>query len=1100
MSGNLSVESRSFAAQRPSPKRRFGKIGRRTSDDGCQQSGSERTVTRQPCKSRLRNHSNRLSSVFLRGTSGSMASSVQSKKASTISTSTIAEDPSELSNHVTAPGVLKIFGSEICQGAHYKSVLATTQSSAKELVKEALERYGLSKEEADSYVLCDAIGCVSERQWKTEAFRVVGDNEKPLLLQSLWKPREGLARRFEIQKRSCVEERALRERDTVTAGINAQARKLQKSRSRVTSTLTERSGGRSKLWRSKSSTDMLDRDADKSPAHQSQNSLQIFEFPQTGPEQRHIEARSEEATTEALCEREAGEWEREETESSGDSGAQYSIHPPHDCPYLLLLRGRSHAQDFLIYLLTGPNITAGRTCDLNREPKVDIVLSADDILPTHCHFHRHQNGCPTTLLPCPSSVVTRNGEPLSSEVTLHSGDVIGLGHSYVFMFKEPAGSSQQDSFPSEPWLLLTHSPTAPDEVILCDTCLSTAASHGPPPAFRSSDGRELTIRFSPHALDDVAKEIVAMGLHSAHRPPLTVAFLLSTCIQYCATSLQASQLRRLLLLTASHLQSSVWELTRDLAAVQPEHLEAEELQSLKLDPVISGLRPLVVWMSNSLELLHFIQFQLPVLLDWRSRKEQSQVEDTEHSLVFQIYLSCVQSAVEEAVTVLEEIIMLAFQQCVYYITKVLYPLLPVVLDCNPFRGSPDTPEPTESAPVPGPPAVRVPQEVQQVVDVLDRTWRLLKESQLHPDISAQLVGYLFYFINASLFNSLMERGSEAGFYQWSRGVHLRASLDLILDWAHETGLGELALEQCLKLSCAINLLATPRKSLTKTDWSSLRSLYPALHPAQLHHLLSLYRPLSQDQSTWRPTAPEQDAARSTCDVLESFDTHHPLVVPDGGYHFHLEAPVCECECELREQLEELRHFICHTQTQIASKPDSSTPPPSPSAAGCCDSSSCDAVLLLSQKLHQLELQSRRDDSSGPKDLTKSCGTNGDVIREGESVCEAVADSSSVKTAPVQLKEEEEQEEVFSLELERGHRGIGLALVDSWDSAATVKGLFVRAVLPDSPAALSEKLLPGDRILAVNGVSLLGLDYHSGKELIQSSGDRVRLLVNRSDQT
>ena len=53
----------------------------------------------------------------------------------------VTEDPSELSNQITAPGILKIFGSEICEGAHYKSVLATTHSSAKELVKEALERF-----------------------------------------------------------------------------------------------------------------------------------------------------------------------------------------------------------------------------------------------------------------------------------------------------------------------------------------------------------------------------------------------------------------------------------------------------------------------------------------------------------------------------------------------------------------------------------------------------------------------------------------------------------------------------------------------------------------------------------------------------------------------------------------------------------------------------------------------------------------------------------------------------------------------------------------------------------------------------------------------
>lgn len=45
-----------------------------------------------------------------------------------------------------------------------------------------------------------------------------------------------------------------------------------------------------------------------------------------------------------------------------------------------------------------------------------------------------------------------------------------------------------------------------------------------------------------------------------------------------------------------------------------------------------------------------------------------------------------------------------------------------------------------------------------------------------------------------------------------------------------------------------------------------------------------------------------------------------------------------------------------------------------------------------------------------------------------------------------------------------------------DTNLRVKGIFIRAVVPDSPAARSGRLAPGDRILAVNGVSLLGLDY------------------------
>lgn len=82
-------------------------------------------------------------------------------------------------------------------------------------------RYGRGKEEAESFVLCDTIGSIGSHQWRTEGFRVVADNEKPLLLQSLWKPREGLARRFEIQRRSLVEEKASKDKDTVTAGTVA---------------------------------------------------------------------------------------------------------------------------------------------------------------------------------------------------------------------------------------------------------------------------------------------------------------------------------------------------------------------------------------------------------------------------------------------------------------------------------------------------------------------------------------------------------------------------------------------------------------------------------------------------------------------------------------------------------------------------------------------------------------------------------------------------------------------------------------------------------------------------------------------------------------
>lgn len=88
---------------------------------------------RQPAKSKIRRHNNRFSTVFKQSPSLQDRGRCSQQQGA-------GDDPAELSSQPSVPGILKIFGSDICQGTNYKSVLATTQSSAKELVKEALER------------------------------------------------------------------------------------------------------------------------------------------------------------------------------------------------------------------------------------------------------------------------------------------------------------------------------------------------------------------------------------------------------------------------------------------------------------------------------------------------------------------------------------------------------------------------------------------------------------------------------------------------------------------------------------------------------------------------------------------------------------------------------------------------------------------------------------------------------------------------------------------------------------------------------------------------------------------------------------------------
>ncbi|XP_067286323.1 ras-associating and dilute domain-containing protein isoform X2 [Pseudorasbora parva] len=994
-------------------RRRLSRLGRKTSSGSVQSSSSsgtgrstESVGIRQPAKSKIRRQQQRLSAVF------------GPRRASAEMTEAAADDPSELSNHVTAPGILKIFGTEICEGANYKSVLATTHSSAKELVKEALARYSLSKEEADEYVLCDVIGCVENQSWRTECVRVVGDHEKPLLLQSLWKPREGFARRFEIQQKATVEENNSKDKDTVTAGINAQARKLQKTRSRG-----------------------------KSVCDAKHNLLQSLSEPQLNGEAHSGRMDHPEADKAAQC------------PEAEDNRSQFSIHPPLDFPYFLLLQGFSHTQDFVIYPLLNRSTVFGRR-DERTEAESDaemIYLWAPDLLPHHCSIRTTAGGL-ALIKPTLGANIKRNGATVSCEVELHSGDIIGFGDHYLFMYKDP---------------------TACNRPPLCETCVfsHTRSSRG----FRDPDGDELALLYEAEFEPRILEEIFSTVEQDKTAHKLTAAFLLCLCVQQSANHFSMPALRRLLLQTANQLQTLVWEKAKELAALQPEIRSESDADAW----LIRGLEPMVLWMANSVQILHFIHQELPRLLRAISEDEEEEEEDC--MAVLELRLSSVRSASEEAMTVLEEVLMFTFQQCVYYLTKMLYPLLPGFLDSNAFSELGQ---------------LQVSEDIRRVLDICTHTLQLLRALHLHPQLLAQLFSYLFFFINALLFNLLMERGSGGRFYHWSRGVQIRANLDLLMDWAHGAGLADLAQAYLLKLSSAVNLLATPKENLLQMCWKALRMEFASLNAAQLHHMLSEYNPQRSCAAAWTPSSDETGSALTTADILESFDQHPPLVLPSDGFVFELRRPISD-----RELIQQLHRFqrlvekITHTQS-------SEDPQLVPTEAKLSKLDvhpkaqlelvfphgwdSCEA--LLTKKLQNLELQHKDDPSclltppNTPQNLEL---TDSDTDSNPQTAgCIAAGESAECEVG----------EDVFVLELQRAVCGLGLMLVDGQEAPFSVSGIYIKSILPDSPAALSQRLREGDRILAVNGLDLAGVDYQTGLELIQKSGDKPRLLVSRSCST
>uniref|UniRef100_A0A3Q3LQC5 Ras-associating and dilute domain-containing protein n=1 Tax=Mastacembelus armatus TaxID=205130 RepID=A0A3Q3LQC5_9TELE len=1001
-----------------------------------------------------------------------------------------ADDPAELSTQSSAPGVLKIFGDEICAGANYKSVLATPRSSAQELVKEALERYSLNKDAAHSYVLCDVIGRLEGGGgWRTECLRALGDNEKPLLLQELWKPREGHARRFELRRRAEVEELNAKEKDTITADINAQARKLQRNRAKGTLTLPRSSN--SSFCRSLSETSLN----------------------QVGSS---IEAQKEEG-------------------SQGGGGVRHSLY---QSPHLLLLQGYNR-QDCLVYLLNREQHTVGQETPSARP---NICLFSPDILPLHCRLRRvpaprrHANNSSkgeelaesqrfcVAVEPVLQATVLVNFSRCERSTTLRHGDLLSFGAHYIFLYKDPTGSKP-----------------LPAQTLARLRTLGAAQVSSTPAVRRQK--RRLQLEFDQAHEDQLLNRIVSLIEPGGDDHKLTPAYLLCLCIQHSASTFPPGSFGKLLLKIVRRIQTIAWEKTKELAQKQAQHQDPASLCLLSISDLVPDLQTIFFWMSNSIEILYFIQQRAPAYTH-----SIETLQGSKESL-----LSATISANEEAMTILEEVIMYTFQQCVYYITKALYVVLPGLLDCNPFPV--DSSEPCWKG------GVGFPEPVRRVLQVFQSAQELLQGYQVHPEIQAQMFAYLFFFSNVSLFNQLMDKGPSRGWFQRSKVLQIQACLRMVMEWASRSGLGALADKFFTKLNSTVSILATPPQQLTTMSWRALSSEHPTMKPVQLHRILTQYQLIAEigPVPIWQPSSEDEAYIYRTVDLLESFENHPPIVLPSGGFRVDLDS---ECvEDSIYRQLLYIRHYLwglrtktqthtntpiviyhiliccllnsfCPLSTQRELLPPAHSSPRSGEERGrdrptgqshthslrrngtvhhprTANSDSCH----LTPPNTPLYPEGGGGGGGGPGSIIgPNTQTNGYPVCVLVCVCLFLWIWVSVSSAgcnsgcefpfPVSSSGAPPLPDdlcvVFVVELDKGPYGLGMGLIDGLHTPLNAPGIYIRTLIPDGPAASDGRLRIGDRILAVNGNSLIGADYQSAVDQIRQGGGRLRFLVAKSD--
>ena len=662
----------------------------------------------------------------------------------------VAPEPPLPTRAAVPPGVLKIFASGLASGANYKSVLATERSTARELVAEALERYGLTGGRGagdsgcvDAYALCDALGRpavgVGGGEWRAEHLRVLADAERPLLVQDLWRARPGWARRFELRGRE--EARRLEQEAFGAAdadGTNAPSWRTQKNRSRAASggaALASPGPG------SGSGTPTGSGGKERSENLSLRRS--VSELSLQGRRRRQQERRQQAlsmapgAADAQMVPTDPGDF---------DQLTQCLIQAPSNRPYFLLLQGYQDAQDFVVYVMTREQHVFGRGGPSSSRggspaPYVDTFLNAPDILPRHCTVRAGPEP-PAMVRPSRGAPVTHNGCLLLREAELHPGDLLGLGEHFLFMYKDPRSGGSGPARPS--WLPARPgaAPPGPGWAFSCRLCGRGLQERGEALA-AYLDGREPVLRFRPREEEALLGEIVRAAASGAgDLPPLGPATLLALCVQHSARELELGHLPRLLGRLARLIKEAVWEKIKEIGDRQPEnHPEGVPEVPLTPEAVSVELRPLILWMANTTELLSFVQEKV---LEMEKEADQEGLS-SDPQLCNDLELC------DEALALLDEVIMCTFQQSVYYLTKTLYSTLPALLDSNPF---------TAGAELPGPGAEleAMPPGLRPTLGVFQAALELTSQCELHPDLVSQTFGYLFFFSNASLLNSLMERG------------------------------------------------------------------------------------------------------------------------------------------------------------------------------------------------------------------------------------------------------------------------------------------------------------------------------------------------------
>ncbi|XP_045140274.1 tyrosine-protein phosphatase non-receptor type 13 [Echinops telfairi] len=91
-------------------------------------------------------------------------------------------------------------------------------------------------------------------------------------------------------------------------------------------------------------------------------------------------------------------------------------------------------------------------------------------------------------------------------------------------------------------------------------------------------------------------------------------------------------------------------------------------------------------------------------------------------------------------------------------------------------------------------------------------------------------------------------------------------------------------------------------------------------------------------------------------------------------------------------------------------------------------------------------------------------------------------------------------DVFEVELAKSDNSLGISVTGGVNTSVRHGGIYVKAIIPQGAAESDGRIHKGDRVLAVNGVSLEGATHKQAVETLRNTGQVVHLLLEKGQSS